>query len=46
MPVSPGITCHDPDSARIHLIMLGTDPARQPGRHAAAGAPLTAPSEG
>ena len=46
VPVSPAITCHDPDSGRIHLIILGTDPARRPDPHAAAGAPLAAPSEG
>ena len=40
------VTCYDPDSGSVHLIMLSTDPDWQPDRHAAAGAPLTAPAEG
>ena len=46
MPVSPETTSHDPGSGVVQLTMLGTNPARQPTRQAAAGGAPAAPCVG
>ena len=46
MPVSPETACHGPGSGWVHLIMLGTDPERQPDRHPETGTPVAPPGDG